>query len=164
MGVVLQSSTTSAMTRITVHGQYNHKAFGFFLLNNLIPIVLNVRRPGPHYERVVLMFGPRLQAHTPYEDLGMVERECRKVFAFNIRHYVKCYLPSTAGSDGQPTMPFTYNLCQACGASVVDGRGQLLQRILKRSYRADKYVWRANNSLQNTAGSQPVFNHHEGIL
>lgn len=157
MGGVLQSTTTNALTRITVHSQYNKRALGFFLLNNLVPITLNIRKPGGHYKRVILMFDPVLQDSSPYEDFGFVDRECRKIFTFNIRHYVQCFLPSGSGA-------FTYNLCQICGASVKDDLGQVLQQISRRRYRPDKYVWRADNSLQDRRGSEPVFKHHGGIL
>lgn len=162
MGVVLQSETTNALTRITVHGQYNHRAFGFFLLNNLIPIVLNVRKPGGHYRRSILMYTPVTRRNAPYEDYGMITTECAKVLTFNIRHYVKCYLYDSA--NGMPTGAFTYNQCFICGASVKDSNGRLLQQISRRSYRPDKYVWRPNSSLQNKTGEQPIFTHHEGML
>lgn len=156
--VVLEAQTTTALERITVHGQYNNQALGFFLLNNLVPITVNVRLPGPSYKQVIVVFGPKNHKYSPYADLGLMEKCCKKVYTFNIRHYVKCYL------NAPNPEPFTYNLCQVCGASVTDDKGHTIQSIVKRSYRADKFVWRAKDALQAATGKEPVFTHHEGVL
>lgn len=156
--VVLDAGTTSALDRITVHSQYNNWAFGFTLLNNLVPIVINIRKPGPHYQRAILVFGEKKRERSPYEDFGIVEKCCRKVYTFNIRHYIKCYL------NAPNPEPYTFNLCQVCGASIVDDNGHTIQNTVTRSYRPDKFVWKAQDALQDEAGASQIFNHHKGIV
>lgn len=155
--VVLKAETTTALKRMTVHGQYNRRAFGFHLLTNIVPIVLCVRQPGPHYKRSILIFGQKRRNRSPYEDFGIIETCCRKVYTFNIRHYVKCYL------NAPNPEPFTFNLCQVCGATVTDQNGHTIQSIVKRSFRPDKFVWSAPKALQSDTGSSPAFNFHDGV-
>lgn len=162
--VVLESATTTALKRITVHGQYNHRALGFYVLSNLVPIVLNVREPGPSYRRVILVFGQRNHERSPFQDFGIRDICCQSVYAFNIRHYVQCFLPAQMGSDGQPTAPFTYNNCQYCGVTIHDAKGHTIQSIVSRSYRPDKFVYRAGESLQDEHGPDDLFKFHKGVL
>lgn len=148
-GVLLGAQNNTGFSRTTVHQQYNGEALGFFMLNHLVPIVLNVRQPGGTYKKVILVWRKLTQKYIPYSDMGIIEKCCRRVFLFNIRHYLKCYLPTAIDLNGDPTEPFTYNLCQKCGASVVDGHGHTLQYITRRSYRGDSYIYRTSNRLQN---------------
>jgi hypothetical protein len=140
---VLDAAGSTSMRRLTVHSQYNSRAFGFFVLNNLVPIVLNLHRPGPSVQQAIVVFGPHTRERSPYHDLGWREVCCQKVFQFNIRHYVKCYLPASDQQD------YSYNLCRICGASIVDATGHTIQTIASRSYRPDIYVWRPRRVLQD---------------
>lgn len=154
---VLDATTTTGLERITVHGQYNYRAFGFRLLNNLVPIVLNVREPGPVIRPVILVFGPKTRDRSPYKDFGLRDKVTKRVLAFNIRHYMKCYL-NTPNPE-----PYTFNQCKVCGASIKDQVGNVLQSVTKRSYRPDKYVWRPTKHLQSE-GNNEIFKHHEGVI
>ena len=160
---ILEPTTSTVMTRTTVHRQYNGKAFGFYMLNNMVPIVLNIRKPGKVHYRAVLVYGRKTRNKSPYSDLGLMTKECQRVFLFNVRHYVKCYLPAQMGSDGNPTQPYTYNLCQYCGASVKDDNNRLLQQIATLSYRVDSYLWKAKGVLQSPTGPGQLFTAPSGV-
>lgn len=157
MGKTLEASTTTGLERTTVHQQYNRKAFGVFFFGRLVPIVLTIKTPGNVYTPSVLMFGNRLHEHSPYVDLGVAEICCRQVFTFNVQHYLKCYLPNRIAPSGEILTPYTYNLCQWCGATIQDSNGHTVSTIMKREFRRNRYVWATDSALQDAAGPDEIF-------
>lgn len=161
MGLTLDPVTATDLSRTTVHQQYNQKAFGLFLFGRLVPIVVTVRRPGNVYEKSVIMFGPVSHKYSPYKDLGFQNICCQQAFLFNIRHYVKCYLPGSV--EGSESGPFTFNLCQKCGASVIDDCGRLISMLKSRKYRRNAFIWKASKVLQDQAGQDEIFTYQRGV-
>lgn len=161
--VLLDSATSMSMERTTVHQQFNGLAFGIMVIGKTIPIILHLRQPGGHYLRSVLVFGPKYRKRIPYKDLGEVEKCCKRVYTFNIRHFMKCYLPSATGSDGQPTEPYKWNNCQKCGVVITDDSNHTIGQLAKRKYRANRYIYRATNTLQDDTGAADLFTHQEGL-
>lgn len=157
MHKTLEPVTATDLSRTTVHQQYNQKAFGLFLFGRLVPITVNVKRPGNQYEHVVLMFGPVAHKKSPYSDFGVMQKCCRNVFAFNIRHYVKCYL------NGGDTGPYTFNECKACGASIVDDCGRAITMLNTRKYRRNAFIWKAPKVLQDAEGKDEFFTYQRGV-
>lgn len=160
----LEASTTTALVRNTVHEQYEGRALGVYVLNQLCPIILNVRQPGGSHKQVILLWGDKTQKWIPFSDLGWVDKNCIKVYTFNIRHYITCYLPSQVGSDSQPTLPYTYNLCQVCGAAISDDYGRLVHQIINRRYRANMYVYMPTEALQEDTGTGQLFDYQERAI
>lgn len=158
---ILPADRTTSLARNTVHEQYEGKALGFYMLNNLVPIVLNVRQPGGTHIKGVLLWDRVAQKHIPYSDLGLMEKDCQKVYTFNIRHYIKCFLPKKVGSDNAPTEPYTYNLCQRCGVAIADGNGVLVKKISKRSYRRNAYIYQPQRTLQDDTGTDNIVSYQE---
>ena len=156
-GGVLESATTTALNRTTVHAQYNGKALGVVMLNNLIPIVLTVAVPGAPAKKAVLLFGDVAHKYSPYKDYGVREKCCRRVLLFNVQHYLKCYLTDDHSDDG----PYTYDCCRKCGAVLKDGCKHLIQVNAKRSYNVDKFIYRAPAVLQST-GNNELFKYQKG--
>lgn len=152
--MLLEARTTTDLVRNTVHQQYTGRALGFFMLNHLVPIIIHVRQPGGTHKSAILVWGDSTQKYIPFEDLGEISKDCLKVFLFNVRHYVKCYL----NNDNQE--PYTYNLCKFCGAKIRDSKGYVRQ-IAKRKYRADMYIYQPTKALQNEANAQPAFSYQE---
>lgn len=161
---ILEAETTTGLVRNTVHQQYNGRALGFYMLNHLVPIILNIRRPGGTTYRGLLLWGDKTQKYVPFRDLGWVEKKCIKVYTFNVRHYITCYLPSQIGSDDQPTIPYTYNLCNYCGARVVDDGGQIIRQIVQRGYRKDMYVYMSTGALQNEEGPDTLISYQDRVI
>ena len=161
MGQTLEPVTATDLSRTTVHQQYNQKAFGLFLFGRLVPIVVTVRRPGNTYERGVVIFGPVAHKQSPYHDLGLKNVCCQQAFLFNIRHYVKCYIP--AGVVPEEDTPYMMNLCKVCGATVVDDCGRLISMLKSRSYRANAFIWKAPKVLQDAAGKDEIFTYQRGV-
>jgi hypothetical protein len=153
MSGVLEAATTTGLTRTTVHAQYNRKGLGVVMLNNLIPIVLHVTKPGRKAEPKILLFGGVNHATSPYQDLGTRNVCCRKVITFNVQHYVKCYLTDDHTDDG----PYTFNYCQKCGATLTDACNHLVQTNQSRKYNVDKFIYKADSVLQSD-GPDPLFN------
>lgn len=161
---ILEAQTTTGLYRNTVHQQFNGgRALGFYMLNHLVPIALNVRQPGGTNKKAILVFGDKTQKFVPFKDLGWVDVNCIKVYTFNIRHYVTCYLPRQVGSDNQPTEPYTFNLCNYCNARVADDNGEIIRQIVKRGYRADMYIYQPTGSLQNDEGPDDMFNYQDRV-
>lgn len=150
-GGVLEATTSTALVRTTVHAQYNGRALGVVLLNNLIPISLNVRQPGGSYKKARLIFGTKAHDTSPYKDYGLLKKCCRTVLLFNVQHYFKCYL-----TDNQEDGPYTYNCCRKCGATLADDCGHLVQVHNHRSYNVDKYIHKATGVLQSE-GTEDIF-------
>lgn len=154
--VVLDSATATPLERTTVHNQFDGKAFGFRMLAKTVPIVLHVRVPGGSLKRAVLVFGANTQSHVPYKDLGEVDICCRKVYTFNIRHYIQCFVPSGNGS-------YTWNQCRVCGAAIVDDTGKhSFQQMSKRKFRRNRYIYRAAKTLQSGNNTE-MFTPQEGL-
>lgn len=151
----LEAITSTQLVRNTVHEQYEGRALGFFMLNQLVPIVLNIPLPGNQHVKAILVWGNNTQKYVPFTDLGLVSKECIRVFLFNIRHYVKCYLNS--GS----TEPYTYNLCKFCGAEIHDDNNGYIRQIAKINYRANMYIYQPTKALQNDTGIGDLFNYQE---
>lgn len=160
--VVLTGETTTGLQRTTVHTKYEGRAFGMYVLGRHIPFSFNVRVPGRRSVKAIIVFGKSAHIKPMHSDYGVVEKKYQRVYTFNIRHYLQCYLPNVMGSDGQLTTPFTYNECEFCQASIHDA-DQLLAEMIHRTYRPDKYIWQAKDTLQDAAGDEPVFSHHEGV-
>ena len=163
MGMI-DAETSTTLVRNTVHQQYTGRALGFYVLNHLVPIVLNVRQPGGTHKRVILLWGKKTQKFIPFKDLGWVTKQCIKVYGFNIRHYVTCHLPAQVGSDSQPTTPYTYNLCQKCGVAIADDNKSIVRQIINRSYRADMYAYMPTKALQEDEGRGILFNYQERAI
>lgn len=165
MGKTLEPVTATDLSRTTVHQQYNQKAFGLFLFGRLVPIVVNVKRPGNVYQKSVVMFGPAAHKHSPYKDLGYQNVCCQQAFLFNIRHYVKCYLPGHVNDcgDQDPEGPYTFNLCKICGASVVDDCGRFISLMKSRKYRRNVFIWKAPKVLQDATGGGEIFTYQRGV-
>lgn len=162
---VLEAETTTGLYRNTVHQQFNGGgALGFYMLNHLVPISLNIRQPGGKSKKAILVFGDKTQKFVPFKDLGWVDVNCIRVYNFNIRHYVTCYLPAQVGSDNQPTEPYTFNLCNYCNARVADDKGEIIRQIVKRSYRADKYIYQPTGALQEDSGPEEMFNYQDRVI
>lgn len=155
MGGVLQSTTSTALKRTTVHAQYNGKALGVVMLNNLVPIVLNVVVPGGYIKKSVLVFGKKAHNESPYEDFGVRRKCCRQVLLFNVLHYTKHYL--TSDMEG----PYTFNCCRQCGVSLKAACDHLVQFTRRREYSVDKYIYRASRVLQSP-GSSELFTYRRG--
>lgn len=153
---VLDATTSTAMTRTTVHAQYNGRALGVVMLNNLIPIVLDIPKPGRKAYKAVLVFGRRAHKNSPYEDLGVRRKCCRRVLTFNVQHYTKCYLTDDHGADA----PYTYNCCRKCNAVLKDACNHLVQVNNVRSYNVDKFIYKAPHALQE-AGPSALFKFQE---
>lgn len=160
-GGVLEATTSTALARSTVHAQYNRKALGVVLLNNLVPIVLNIKRPGGGHRRAVLVFGRNAHAKSPYQDLGIRKKCCRRVLKFNVKHYVKCYLPNVLGRNGEIHTPYSYNCCNYCGVQLKDACGHLVSITSTRSYNVDKYIYKAPTVLQS-CGTAEIFSFRKG--
>ena len=163
MGKTLEPVTATGLGRTTVHQQYNGKAFGLYMFGRLVPFVLTVRRPGNQYEKVVVMFGAPAHTHSPYRDLGLKRVCCRQVFAFNVRHYVKCYLPNAVAKNGRILTPYTFNLCENCGATMTDDCGHFISMTKSREYRRNAYIWKAAKVLQDHQGADEIFTHQRGV-
>lgn len=161
MGKMLEPVTATNLSRTTVHQQYNQKAFGLFLFGRLVPIVVTVKRPDNIYEKAVVMFGPVAHKQSPYKDLGFKNVCCQQAFLFNIRHYVRCYLPGSV--EGSDDGPYTMNLCKICGASVVDDCGRLISMLKSRKYRRNAFIWKASKVLQDQAGQDEIFTYQRGV-
>ena len=157
MSKMLDAVNSTALTRTTVHQQYNQRAFGLFMLGKLVPITLHIKTPGPAYKNAFLMFGENLHVDSPYKDLGIEQVCCKQVYNFNINHYVKHYLPSAIGEDGHITTPYTFNHCNVCGASIQDSNGHSISFIMKREYRKNKFIWATDEALQDDAGEDHIF-------
>lgn len=164
MNELLEGTPSRGFSRTTVHQQYNRKAFGLFMFGRLMPIVLNIKRPGNLYIKGVLIFGDNPHHHSPYKDLGLAEVCCENVFAFNVRHYIKCFLPQVIDSNGDPQIPYTYNLCQVCGASIVDSNGHSISSIMKREFRRNAYIWRPNKVLQEPSSRTTPLQTYQRIV
>lgn len=161
----LEAETTTNLFRNTVHQQYNGgRALGFYMLNHLVPIILNIRQPGGTNKRGLLVFGDKTQKFIPFHDLGWVDKNCVRVYTFNIRHYITCYLPAQVGSNNQPTEPYTFNLCNYCNARVADDNGELIRQIAKRGYRRDMYIYQPVGSLQEDSGPEEMFNYQDRVI
>lgn len=162
MSGTLEATTTTAMSRTTVHAQYNGRALGVTILNNLIPIVLNVPQPGQKTFPAILMFVPAAHRHSPYKDYGVRRKCCRKVLMFNTLHYFKCYLPNTQGEIDEENGPYTYNSCRHCGTTLKDDCGHLIQVTERRRYNVDKFIYRAPAVLQSTGRNEIFEKYQEG--
>lgn len=155
--VVLDAATSAPMTRTTVHNQFDGRAFGFRMLTKIVPIILNIKLPGGDIEHAVLVFGPKVQSHIPYKDLGKVDLCCRKVYTFNIKHYIKCFVPNNVNGA------YTWNKCTVCGASIVDDTGKhSIQQMSRRKYRKNRYIYRAGKTLQSGSNVE-IFTPQEGL-
>lgn len=161
MSGALEATTSTALTRTTVHAQYNRKALGVVMLNNLVPIVLKVDIPGRDAKRVVLVFGKRAHLTSPYHDLGVRRKCCRRVLLFNVQHYVQCFLPSYVDDEGVTHTPYQYNCCNKCGAVLKDGCNHLIQVNNVRQYNVNKFIYRASAVLQSPGNSE-LFNYQKG--
>jgi hypothetical protein len=148
MSGVLDATTSTALDRTTVHAQYNGRALGVVMMDNLIPIVLHVTKPGRKAYPAVLTFGGKHHKHSPYEDYGVRRKCCRQVILFNAFHYTKCYL------DGGDSGPYTYNNCRKCHATLKDACGHIVQVNKVRSYNVNKFVFKASAVLQNDGNGQ----------
>lgn len=154
--VVLEAASSTPLERTTVHNQFDNRAFGFRMLTKTVPITLYITPPGG-YKKVVLVFGQKVQSHVPYKDLGLVDLCCRKVYTFNIKHYIKCFVPNN------PNGAYTWNKCSICGASITDGTGKhSVQQMSRRKYRKNRYIYRSNKTIQS-AKNQEVFTPQEGL-
>lgn len=160
---VLTGETTTRLERTTVHTKYEGRAFGMYILSRHIPFRFNVRVPGNRIVQGIIVFGKTAHVKPMHEDYGVIEKKYQRVYTFNIRHYLTCYLPNTMGSNGEITQPFTYNLCTHCGASLTDDANRLVGEMIHRQYRPDKYIWQPKQTLQDTNGAEPVFSHHGGV-
>lgn len=157
MSGALEAEISTALTRTTVHAQYNRRALGVVMLNNLVPIILKVDIPGRNAKRVILVFGKRAHRTSPYKDFGVRRKCCRRVLLFNVQHYIKCYLTEDHGPDA----PYTYDCCQKCGAVLKDGCNHLVQVNNVRQYNVNKFIYRASEVLQSP-GSSELFNYQKG--
>lgn len=156
-GVLLEANSSTPLTRTTVHNQFDGRAFGFRMLARVVPIVLNIKAPGGSITKAVLVFGAKVQSHVPYYDLGKVDLCCRKVYTFNIKHYLKCFVPHN------PNGAYTWNQCQICNASIVDDTGKhSVQQMSRRLYRKNRYIYRSNKTLQS-GGNTEIFTPQEGL-
>lgn len=154
---LLEARTSTQLVRNTVHEQYEGRALGFYMLNQLVPIVINVPLPGKQHKQAILVWGQSTQKFIPFSDLGKVSEECVKVFLFNVRHYTQCYLPNK--DDG--SQPYTFNLCKFCDVSVKDANKNLLKQIVTIDYRANMYIYQPTKALQNKAGTDNLFSYQE---
>jgi hypothetical protein len=161
MSGVLEATTSTALARTTVHAQFNRKALGVVLLNNLIPIVLKVDVPGQPAKRAILVFGPRAHKFIPYKDYGVRHKCCRRVLLFNVFHYIKCYLPTYTDSNDVEHEPYTYDCCRKCGAVLKDGCNHLIQVNARRSYNVDKFIYQAPSVLQEATNNE-LFKYQRG--
>ena len=153
--VVIDSATTTPMSRTTVHNQFDGRAFGFRMLTRTVPIVLNILGPGNTCKSGVLVFGGKAHECVPYTDLGNMEKCCRRVYTFNVKHYLKCFI----GTSGT----YTWNQCTVCGASIKDGTGKhAVQQLAKLSYRGNRYIYRADKTLQPCSNKE-MFTYQEGL-
>lgn len=157
MGQMLDATTTTDLTRTTVHAQYNRRAFGVVIFNSLIPIVLHVPKPGRCAEPKILVFGGKHHDKSPYKDYGVRRKCCRKVLLFNMIHFQKCYLTD----DESEGAPYTFNCCRKCGATLTDACGHLVQFNQVREYRVNKYIFKASTVLQED-GQGSIFNFQKG--
>lgn len=160
-GGVLAATTTTALARATVHQQYNGRAFGVRMLNNLIPIVLHIRQPGGGFSNSILVFDKLAHRHVPYKDYGIRKKCCRRVLLFNVNHYYKCYLPTHIGADGEVQTPYTFNRCEKCNVQLKDACGHLVSVTTMRQYNVDKFIYRAPAVLQSS-GKNELFKYQKG--
>lgn len=161
--VVLGSETTTRLERTTVHTKYEGRAFGMYILSRHIPFSFNVRVPGQRTIKAIIVFGKSAHIKPMHKDYGVIEKKYQRVYTFNIRHYLTCYLPNVMGNNGEITTPFTYNLCIHCGAQLRDGADRLVSEMIHRLYRPDKYIWQPKKTLQDRNGAESVFSHHGGV-
>lgn len=146
----LEAATSTALARTTVHAQYNGKALGVVMLNNLVPIVLHVPKPGRPAYRAVLNFGGVNHKHPAYKDLGVRRKCCRQVIRFNLIHFTKCYLTDDHGEDA----PYSFNQCRKCSARLKDACGHIVQVNKVRRYNVDKYIFKAATVLPGESVGQ----------
>lgn len=154
----LEAVNSTALRRTTVHHQFNGRAFGVPILDKLAPIVLNIRIPGYQFQRSVLMFDKVTRKDIPYEDLGELQKCCIKVYAFNIRHYLKCYI------NGGDTGPYTFNECKRCGVGITDDSGHAISQKNHRKYRRDRFIYQSCGVLQEDTGSGEIFDYQERAI
>lgn len=154
---MLEAGRTTDLKRNTVHHALNGKVLGVKALTKNIPIKHNIRLPGGVYTCAVISFGQTSRKTLPYDDLGLVEKCCHRVLAFNIHHYSKCYLN---GEDG----PYTMNYCRKCNVGIVDEKGHTISYIVKRKYRRDSYIFEACETLQDDKGYDRIFKYQERVV
>lgn len=154
----LEAVSSLPLRRDTVHEVLDGRVFGVPFFNKVIPIQITIKNPGETLVKAVISYDKVTQVNLPYEDLGEMEKCCKKVYTFNIRHYLKCYL--TGDTDG----PYTFNLCQKCGVGITDDRGHTMQQTTKRSYRRDRYIYESSKVLQDESGNKDLFNYENRVL
>lgn len=152
--VIIEASSSTPMTRTTAHNQFDGRVFGMRVLTRTVPIVLNMKQPG-NILKGILLFGPATSRNVLYKDLGKVEKCCRQVYTFNIRHYTKCYL------DSESEEPYTWNECKKCNVSIQDGK-HTVSKMTKRSYRRNRYIYRADKTLQGCTNEE-MFTPQDGL-
>lgn len=151
----LEAVSSIPLKRNTVHEALDGKVFGVPFFNKVIPIRITYMIPGETLIHAVITYDKLTRKNLPYKDLGEMEKCCRKVYTFNIRHYLKCYL--TGDTDG----PYTFNLCQKCGIGIKDDKGHTMAQITSSKYRRDRYVYESGRVLQNKTGLNDMFDYQE---
>lgn len=155
---MLESELSTGLRRNTVHHALNGEVLGVKVLTKIVPIKHNIRLPGGVYVCGVISFTDPITKSLPYDDLGLVEKCCTRVLAFNIQHYSNCYL------NGGNTGPYTINYCRKCNVGIVDEKGHTISYIVRRKYRRDSYIFQTCETLQENESSERVFKYQERVI
>lgn len=148
---LLLAETSTKLTYTTVHEQFSvgQQVIGFWFLGSVVPIVFHVKNNRGGYDEAILTQGDPHHPYIPYEDYGIDRDECLKILTFNVRHFYKCYLPTSLNDNGVIATPYRLNRCDLCDVSLIGCKNDVVAAMTSREYRVNRFIRKTEKTLQN---------------
>lgn len=152
-----ESVDTSAFRPFNTKEQFNGAGIvGYSLFGRIVPVVFDLILSNDITKKVIIQDDSKRYHRCFFYDEVKMSACCRTILKFNISHYIKCYLPSSLGTNMRPTTPYVMNYCEKCNVGVTDDCGNSIAYSQWRQWHNGIRAWKAEHVVQNCDNDSPL--------